>query len=120
MKVLILSCNTGGGHNACAKAICDSFAEKGISCTSVDALAFISGRTSSVMSNGHTWIYRHCPRLFSMGYARADKKRSSFSEGSAAYKFFAKSTPASKYTERSSVGTFNSTGVVSLFDVGRI
>ena len=30
MKVLILSCNTGGGHNACAKAICDSFAEKGI------------------------------------------------------------------------------------------
>ena len=76
MKVLILSCNTGGGHNACAKAICDSFAEKGISCTSVDALAFISGRTSSVMSNGHTWIYRHCPRLFSMGYAHADKKRS--------------------------------------------
>lgn len=93
MKVLILSCNTGGGHNACAKAICDSFAEKGISCTSVDALAFISGRTSSVMSNGHTWIYRHCPRLFSKGYAHADKKRSSFSEGSAAYKFFAKSTP---------------------------
>ena len=93
MRVLILSCNTGGGHNACSAAICEAFAKKGISCTSIDALELISKRTSSFMSNGHSWIYRHCPRLFSKGYAHADKKRSSFSEDTAAYRFFAKATP---------------------------
>lgn len=32
MKVLVLTCNTGGGHNACAKYIKEEFNSKGIEC----------------------------------------------------------------------------------------
>ena len=40
MKVLILSCNTGGGHNSAAKAIKEAFDERGHYCCVMDALSF--------------------------------------------------------------------------------
>ena len=36
MRVLILSCNTGGGHNACAEAIRQAFEAAGDTCVSAD------------------------------------------------------------------------------------
>ena len=38
MNVLILSCNTGGGHNSCAKAIAAELQSRGHTCR-IDDLA---------------------------------------------------------------------------------
>lgn len=38
MKVLILSCNTGGGHNSCAKAIGAELLNRGHTYETDDAL----------------------------------------------------------------------------------
>lgn len=68
MRVLILSCNAGEGHNSASKAIKDTFDEGGVYCEIVDALAFISRSSSNVISKGHVKIYRHTPSLFNHGY----------------------------------------------------
>ena len=52
MRVLILTCNTGGGHNACAKAIQEVFVENGHSCETADAISFVSEKLSKFMDWG--------------------------------------------------------------------
>ena len=44
MRVLILSCNTGQGHNAAGKAIQETFAGRGIECQMMDALLLAGER----------------------------------------------------------------------------
>ena len=90
MKVLILSCSTGQGHNAVSEAIAEQFEENGIYCEVLDALQFISDRTARFMSWGHSFMYRHFPKLFQTGYSAAERHTSALEEGSAAYNFFAK------------------------------
>lgn len=92
MRVLILSCDTGGGHNSCAFAIKQAFSEKGICCKTTDALAFISDRFSKFMSKGHTTMYRRIPGLFRFGYGFAEKHRSLLEEKSAVYKLLTSGT----------------------------
>ena len=54
MRTLIMSCNTGAGHNSCAKAIQEVYQERGELCDIVDALQFISPHASRFISNWHT------------------------------------------------------------------
>lgn len=68
MRVLILSCNTGGGHNSAASAIKEYFESVGVSCEIKDALAFDSQTKSDFISWGHVFIYRRIPRLFGASY----------------------------------------------------
>ncbi|MBO4693268.1 MAG: hypothetical protein J5659_02595 [Clostridia bacterium] len=68
MNVLILSCNTGQGHNSAAKAISDYFEDRGANCVIRDALAYWSPKNSQIISKGHTFIYRNLPKLFGIGY----------------------------------------------------
>ena len=42
MKTLILSCDTGEGHNSCAKAIREAFLSRGEECDICEALHFLS------------------------------------------------------------------------------
>ena len=72
MRVLILSCNTGGGHNACGEAIRQAFEAAGNTCVSADALQFTSNKLSKFMSWGHTTMYRRIPKLFRLGYGYAE------------------------------------------------
>jgi len=74
MKTLILTCNTGGGHNSCAKSIKEYYDLLDSECDISDALQFISDRFSRLISNGHTFIYRHLPRLFDSGYRVAERR----------------------------------------------
>lgn len=67
-KVIILSCNTGQGHNSCARAIQEYFASKNVSCEICDALSFISKRFAKFISWGHSFMYRNFPGLFQWGY----------------------------------------------------
>lgn len=68
MRVLILSANTGGGHNSAAAAVKARFERQGVACDLRDALAFVSDIHSDIISTGHSYIYRHFPQLFGIGY----------------------------------------------------
>ena len=68
MNILILSCNTGQGHNSAAMAIKDYFESRDIKCDIKDALAFWSPTNSKIISKGHIFIYRNLPKLFGIGY----------------------------------------------------
>lgn len=92
MKTLILSCNTGEGHNSCAKAIKEYFDSKKEVCIIQDGLEFISPRVSDVVSRGHAFIYRRMPFLFKYGYEYSEKHPKLYHEGSSLYKFFTQGT----------------------------
>lgn len=92
MRVLILSCNTGEGHNSCSKAICEAFLSKGFVCVIKDALQFVSPTFSKIMSWGHTQMYRHVPGMFRYGYQYAEVHNGMFSEQAAIYKILASGT----------------------------
>ena len=78
MGTLILSCNTGEGHNSCAKAIQAEYAAHGERCEIVDALQFISRRASRFISDWHSRIYRHAPKLYQAGYRNVENRPSVF------------------------------------------
>lgn len=91
-KVLILSCNTGAGHNSCARSIKEAMLSHGVNCEIEDALRFISQKASNIISNGHVGIYRHTPKIFSKGYAYAETHRSLFAEGHKIYWYLTKAS----------------------------
>lgn len=92
MRVLILSCNTGEGHNSCGKAIREAFQSRNIDCEMVDALQFISPTFSKAMSFGHTKMYRYAPKLFKLGYQYADVNTGIFEEQTSIYKVLTSGT----------------------------
>ncbi len=81
-RVLLLSCNTGEGHNSCAKAIKEAFDARNMQCDLVDALEFVSPWFAKWISRGHTYIYRHHPLLFRFGYRFSEKHPELFKEKS--------------------------------------
>lgn len=86
MRTLILTCNTGQGHNSCAQAIKEHFVNKGDFAEIVDAFGFIPGPISRIISGGHDFIYRNMPSLFCKGYRFAECHDSVFKERSAVAK----------------------------------
>ncbi len=91
MKVLILTCNTGEGHNQTAKAIIDEFVLLGHECNAVDSLNFLSEKKSKFLCNWHLRLYRHMPRTASIGYSLIDKDQKPLEkQGRWLYNFFAK------------------------------
>ena len=68
MKFLILSCNTGGGHNATAAAISEYFTAHGQTCVTMDCLDFLPQMKAKLISEGHVLLYRKAPKLFGLGY----------------------------------------------------
>ncbi len=88
-KVLILSGSTGQGHNSCANAIKEYFEACGDSCEIIDAFSHVSKQFSSVISNGHTCIYRYAPTLFRGGYSFSDNHPELLKENSAVYRVLA-------------------------------
>ena len=82
MRTLILTCNAGGGHNACAAAIAQAYHRQGLVCDTADALQFTSLRLSRFLSWGHTTMYRRIPGLFQRGYRFAEQHPSVMSDGS--------------------------------------
>lgn len=68
MKVLILSCNTGQGHNTAARAVLEEFQARGIECEVKDALAFSSEITSKIVSEGYVKMATDAPKMFGTIY----------------------------------------------------
>lgn len=87
MKVVILTCNTGGGHNSAAASLKEAFVNAGWTCDITDALKFISKRVTQIMSSGHNWMYRHAPGVFNFGYQFSEQHPDLFQGESGIYKF---------------------------------
>lgn len=67
-KILLLSCNTGEGHNSAAKAIAAEAAAEGLETEIADPLAFQSGRMKSAASSIYNGIIKSKPKLFGAIY----------------------------------------------------
>lgn len=78
MRFLILSANTGGGHNAAAYAIQEELNRHGIASDIEDCLGFISEKTSDFISWGHSYLYKHMPRVFGHAYRLEEQHSSQF------------------------------------------
>ena len=74
MKTLILSCNTGEGHNSCAAAIKNYYNSIDERCDIKDALSFISPRVSRMFSRGHITVYRYFAGIYRKAYGYYEKQ----------------------------------------------
>lgn len=92
MRTLILTCNTGEGHNSSAYAIQEVYQLNGEFCEICDSLGFLSKRISKFIGKSHANIYRHTPKVFDKGYALSEKYDSIFAEGSLFYRLLAMGT----------------------------
>ena len=74
MRLLILSCNTGEGHNSASGAIEEIALSRGGSCEKVDALAFLSKAISKTVCAIHVKLYRNSmmTKLWKKGYAKME------------------------------------------------
>lgn len=68
MRVLILSCNTGGGHDSAGNALREVFGQAGIACEMRNFLDLLPATVSHVICDGQVFLYRHLPRLFGWCY----------------------------------------------------
>ena len=73
MKALVLSCNTGQGHNSAGKAVIDELTKRGVECEMLDTLAFGSEFASEVVCKIHSKCAMHAPKIYAMGLKAAEK-----------------------------------------------
>lgn len=78
MNILILSCNTGEGHNSAAHAISEHLTASGIGCTVTDTLSLVSRSFSQTISDMYlystrTSLFKH---IYRIGGAVSDSIRS--------------------------------------------
>ena len=90
MKTLILSCNTGAGHNSSANGIKEYLTTLNESCNVVDALSFISKKFSLFISNAHAVIYKRFPKFNAFAYDYVLKHESKFTDKFLGYKLLEK------------------------------
>lgn len=69
MKILILSCNTGEGHNAAGRAVYEKFLQMGIECEFADTLAIAGMNVSRKVNNTYVGITTTSPKTFGHIYS---------------------------------------------------
>lgn len=90
MRVLILSCNTGEGHNSAARAIAEILEQRKIEYKIEDALSCFSKRISELVSKGHIMIYKKAPKVFGAGYRLIENHQPEHGEKSAMFELLEK------------------------------
>ena len=73
MKILILSCSTGEGHNSAAKAIAEHAELAGHEVQLKDMMALASDKVSKRVGGTYVSIVKYCPWLFQALYRIAGK-----------------------------------------------
>ena len=73
MNILILSCNTGGGHNTAARAILEAAKARGHEAVVMDYLSLLNKTVSDVISNSYINMARFSPHFFGMIYGTSMK-----------------------------------------------
>ncbi len=72
MKTLILSCDTGNGHNSAASALAEALSDKGHECAIADVIGFRGKVQQKLVSSAYYSIVRRTPYLFGMIYKAGD------------------------------------------------
>ena len=72
MKILILTCSTGEGHNSAGKAILEQAEKHGDSCEMVNAFQFLPKGEAKIVTKGHSFIAANIPKVFGAGYKAAE------------------------------------------------
>lgn len=84
MATLILTCDTGEGHNSCAKAIKEVYDAEGVPCEIINPVRFVAEWFAKFVHWTHTATYQKHPKVFRVGYRFTQKnndlttKRGSF------------------------------------------
>lgn len=68
MKVLILSCSTGGGHNSAARAVAEEVEAHGGEAIVLDHLSLAGNRISSLAANIYVEMVKRVPGFFGLLY----------------------------------------------------
>lgn len=68
MRILILSCNTGEGHNSTARAIREQAEKNGDTVDIINALSYWPSGTEKFLCEGQVFLYKNLPELFGAGY----------------------------------------------------
>lgn len=68
MRILILSCNTGEGHNTTARAIREEAQKHGDTVDIINALSYWPSGTEKFLCEGQVFLYKNLPELFGAGY----------------------------------------------------
>lgn len=89
MRILLLSCNTGEGHNSTAKAIMEVLGARGVESEMRDVLACLSEKFSSFVCNWHVRLYKYSPALFDVGYRAIDKANPDLTDLNPVYELLA-------------------------------
>lgn len=72
MRILILSCNTGQGHNSAGMAVQEELERRGIPCAMKDALSFARGNSSRTISGAYIGMATKAPAAFGGLYRLGD------------------------------------------------
>ena len=112
MKILILSTNTGEGHNGAARALYKEFISRNIKCDLVDAVSLSGEKTSDTISSIYNSMIVKLPRLFGAVY-RAGELCSSTGPKSPVY--IANSSQAEKLLDFIKKGGYNAVVCTHLF-----
>ena len=72
MKVLILSCGTGQGHNSAARAVEEALKRRGIECQIADPLSFGRRKTAGVVAAAYNGVIKDAPKAFGVIYKVGD------------------------------------------------
>lgn len=75
MEVLILSCSTGGGHNAAAEALREECERRGDRVVFMDPYALRSDRAVRLVSGTYVSLVQKAPRLFGVAYTLGELVR---------------------------------------------
>ena len=68
LKILVLSCNTGEGHNSAAAAMIEELNTRGAQTERVDPISFFSERAKDFVSNFYNGMIRTTPTAFGVVY----------------------------------------------------
>ena len=68
MKALILSCNTGGGHNAAGAALREMLEERGHETIFLDYLTLAGKWTSALVGDLYIDVVKKAPKAFGCAY----------------------------------------------------
>ena len=75
MEILILSCGTGGGHNAAGKAVADELRRRGHQVTFTDPYLLAGRNVANLVSDSYVRLVQRSPGLFGKMYSLGESYR---------------------------------------------
>lgn len=100
MRALILSCNTGEGHNTAGKAVVEAVQAAGHEAVMLDIMLLAGKRTSRAVGGLYVGIVKHVPAFFKFLYKAGGKISSSKRKSPVYYANARMAKRLSKYLEK--------------------